>query len=54
MTKTELVNKLEEYNDSYEDIFNSALHKLSEEDSNKLTVKQFLEILLKENLGEFK
>ena len=53
MTLKEILNKLDEVNDSYEDIYNRELHNLSEEDSEKLTVKEFLSKLLEEEYAEF-
>ncbi len=48
MTLEEILNKLDEVNDSYEDIYKRELHNLSEEDSEKLTVKEFLSKLLED------
>lgn len=47
MTISELLNKLDEYNDSYEDLYNKALHELTENDGD-FTIKQFLESLLED------
>ena len=48
----DLLKKLEEYNDSYEDIFNRELHNLTDEESEQLTVKEFLLKILGEEEGE--
>ncbi len=48
MTLKEILNKLDEVNDSYEDIYNKELHELLDEDSEKLTVKEFLLKLLED------
>jgi hypothetical protein len=45
----EILDELDEYNDIYEDLYNRELHDLSDEDSEKLTVKEFLLLLLDEN-----
>lgn len=47
MTKTEILNKLDEYNDGIEDLYNYALHELENGDAENLNVKEFLESLLK-------
>lgn len=39
---TEILDKLDELNDSYEDLYNRELHKLTDEESETLTVKEFL------------
>jgi recombinational DNA repair protein (RecF pathway) len=49
MKLNEILDKLDEYNDIYEDLYNRELHDLSDEDSEKLTVKEFLLLLLDEN-----
>jgi len=46
MTIDQILNKLDECNDSYEDLYNRELHRLSDKDSEKLTVKEFLLQLL--------
>jgi len=50
---SEILDNLDEFNDSYEDIYNNALHNLSDEESEKLTVKEFLLQLLNKEESEF-
>jgi len=46
MTLEEILDQLDELNDSYEDIYNREIHELSDEESEQLTVKEFLLRLL--------
>lgn len=43
----DLLNEIDAYNDGDEDIYNTALHELVEDDGD-FTIRQFLENLLKE------
>jgi hypothetical protein len=49
MELDELLNEIDEFNDGIEDTYNMALHNLTEEEAEKLTVKEFLLNLLKEH-----
>lgn len=48
MNLKEILVILDEVNDSYEDIYNTAIHELSDQKSEELTVKEFLLEKLKE------
>jgi hypothetical protein len=47
MTKTELLEAINDYNDGDEDIYNCALHELEEGDMD-MTIKEFLLMLLEQ------
>ena len=51
MTIAELLNEIDEFNDSYEDIYNKSLHELLENDGD-FTIKQFLEGILEDHEEE--
>ena len=46
----ELLAAIDEYNDSYEDIYNKTLHELTEDDGD-FTVRQLLENILEKQKG---
>ena len=48
MKLDKLLKKIDEYNDGIEDLYDKTLHELTDEESEKLTVKEFLLNLLKE------
>ncbi len=46
----EILEQLDELNDSYEDLYNREIHDLSDEESEQLTVKEFLLKLIDDEL----
>jgi len=50
MKLEEILEQLDELNDSYEDLYNREIHGLSDEESEQLTVKEFLLKLIDDEL----
>jgi len=50
MKLEEILEQLDELNDSYEDLYNREIHDLSDEESEQLTVKEFLLKLIDDEL----